>query len=59
MNKTVKKVNSQYLTPLFEKTWICEITDGTQIDMKVEIAPKWVYEYLLDVKDKKFKKDNS
>ncbi len=42
----------------YEKTWICEITDGTQVDMKVDIAPKWVYEYLLDIKDKKFKKDN-
>ena len=31
-----------------EKTWICEITDGTTVDMKVDIAPKWVHEYLLD-----------
>lgn len=33
-----------------EKTWICEITDGIKVDMKVDIAPKWVHEYLLDKK---------
>ncbi len=30
-----------------EKTWICEITDGFQVDMKVDIVPKWLKEYLL------------
>ena len=34
----------------YEKTWICEITDGSAVDMKVDIAPKWVYHYLLDKK---------
>lgn len=37
----------------YEKTWICEITDGTQVDMKVDIAPKWVYEYLLNKENEK------
>lgn len=31
-----------------ERTWICEITDGSKVDMKVEIIPKWVYKYLLE-----------
>ncbi|MCX6075104.1 MAG: zeta toxin family protein [Campylobacterales bacterium] len=36
----------------YEKTWICEITDGSKVDMKVDVAPKWVYQYLLDKKIK-------
>lgn len=40
-----------------QRTWICEITDGSKVDMKVEVAPKWVYEYLLDVKDKVYTRD--
>ncbi|MFW3341611.1 zeta toxin family protein [Aliarcobacter butzleri] len=30
-----------------EKTWICEITNGSKVDMKVDTIPKWVKEYLL------------
>lgn len=30
-----------------EKTWICEITDGSNVDMKVDIIPKWIKDYLL------------
>ena len=30
-----------------DKTWICEITDGSKVDMKIDIIPKWVNEYLL------------
>ena len=40
-----------------ERTWICEITDGTKVDMKVDNIPKWVYENLLDVKDKIYTRD--
>lgn len=35
-----------------QKTWICEITNGKDVDVKVDIVPKWVYIYLLDVKEK-------
>lgn len=35
-----------------ERTWICEITGGSKVDMKVDNIPKWVYENLLDVKNK-------
>ncbi len=30
-----------------EKTWICEITDGSNVDFKVDEIPSWVEEYLL------------
>lgn len=30
-----------------EKTWICEITDGSNVDMKVDTIPKWIKDYLL------------
>ena len=30
-----------------EKTWICEITDGSNVDFKVDEIPSWVKEYLL------------
>lgn len=30
------------------KTWICEITDGSNVDIKVDNAPNWVYKYLLN-----------
>lgn len=30
-----------------EKTWICEITDGSKVDMKVDTIPKWIKDYLL------------
>lgn len=30
-----------------EKTWICEITDGSQVDIKVDHLPNWVEQYLL------------
>lgn len=36
-----------------ERTWICEVTDGRAVDMKVDVAPKWVYDYLLDKKEAK------
>lgn len=36
-----------------ERTWICEVTDGRAVDMKVDVAPKWVYDYLLDKKEEK------
>jgi predicted ABC-type ATPase len=30
-----------------EKTWICEITNGSDVDFKVDEIPSWVEEYLL------------
>lgn len=30
-----------------EKIWICEITDSSKVDMKVEDIPNWVEKYLL------------
>lgn len=30
-----------------EKTWICEITDGSIVKWQVDSIPKWVSEYLL------------
>ncbi len=30
-----------------EKTWICEITEGFKVDIKVESMLSWVQEYLL------------
>jgi len=30
-----------------EKTWICEITNGSDVDFKVDEIPSWIEEYLL------------
>lgn len=30
-----------------EKIWICEITDGSNVDFKIDEIPSWVEEYLL------------
>ncbi len=49
LKEAVKLTNRAYIfdNSSNEKTWICEITDGTFVDIRVDSIPNWVNEYLL------------
>ena len=49
LKEAVKLTNRAYIfdNSSVETSWICEITDGKLVDMKVDTIPKWVNEYLL------------
>lgn len=49
LKEAVKLTNRAYIfdNSSNEKTWICEITDGTVVDIKVDNIPDWINEYLL------------